>query len=335
MAEELDNFDIIRDNLSRLGGRQKAAGDWKMVCCPFPDHQDNSPSCGVYLRKDNPYRQLGSFNCLGCGKHGDWNKFAEVAGLEKIKAWNSKETKVEYDPLKDMEAMLSSDVLTMRAVYRAMKCPEAQPWPIQLNWRGISGELVAAVGGRAVNDVYNNSLAVLFPIKIGKQIRGAVKAIYQKKDPNQLGYITMNGAWVKQYGLFPYAYTSKLINDNGFDFVILVEGPRDALRLLSLGLPAIAVLGANTIGKTKMLYVKSLGVSNVYVMPDNDKGGTMLWNNVKAMVKADTRVRRLKLPREKDENGKLIKMDPFSAPAYVLREVKQLMRDRHGWRRPR
>ena len=86
----MDNEEIVREQLRRLGGRQKTAGDWHMVQCAF--HDDSSPSCGVYLRKDDPNRKFGSFNCLGCGAHGDWNVFAEKASLEQIKAWNSAET---------------------------------------------------------------------------------------------------------------------------------------------------------------------------------------------------------------------------------------------------
>jgi DNA primase len=142
----------------------------------------------------------------------------------------------------------------------------------------------------------------------------------------------MAGEWVKQFGLFPYSYTSKLIREYQYNFVILVEGPRDALRMLKLGLPAVAVLGANTISKTKLLYIRSLGVDTVYVLPDNDKGGMALWRNVKQLM---PEARKLKLPREKDENGKIIKMDPFSMPASIAREIKALMRERHEWRNPR
>ena len=67
-------------------------------------------------------------------------------------------------------------------------------------------------------------------------------------------------------------------------------------------------------------------------LPDNDNGGRTLWRNIKQRVPS---ARRIKLPREKDESGKIIKMDPFPAPASILKEVRLLMRDRHGWRRPK
>lgn len=322
----IDNLEVIRSALQRYGGSQKAAGDYRMVQCAF--HDDRDPSCGVYMRRDHPKKTLGWWNCLGCGAHGDWNKFAEKTGLPTIEAWNNKESVVEYSMHGADDALLGDTGMTLRAVYREMKCPEAQPWPEYLNWRGVSGDLIAAVGGKAINDDFNNGLAVLFPIKIGNRIRGAVKANFHKKTPTQLGYITMPGPWVSQFGLFPYAYTADLIRRCGYTFVILVEGPRDALRLLRMGIPAIAVLGAHTITKTKMLYINSLGIDQVYAMPDNDKGGSGLWKNIKHLIPD---ARRLKLPRDLDAQGKLIKMDPFSMPASLGKEIRRLMNERHGW----
>lgn len=333
MKGDEDNFAIIKEQLSILGGRQKTTGEWRQVACPF--HDEKEPSCGVFMRRDDIKRKLGYFNCFGCGAHGEWNTFAEKTGLKQIKEWNSAERKVEYSLDKDESALLSDSGMTMRAVYKAMNCPEAQPWPENIDWRGIGGALISAVGGRVINDEYNDSLAVLFPIKMGRRIRGAVKAIYNKKSPNQLGYLTMSGEWVSQYGLFPYDYTANLIKRMGYKFIILVEGPRDALRLLKMGLPALAVLGANTIGRTKMLYVLNLGLDIVYAMPDNDNGGNKLWSNLKERLADKVKLRRLKLPREKGDDGKIIKMDPFNAPASVLKEVRLLMKERHGWKRER
>ncbi len=328
MAADISNLEIIRSQLQKYGGVQKTAGEYRMVLCPF--HADRAtPSCGVYLRRDDYRKTLGFFNCFGCGAHGNWNKFAEQARLDTIQEWNSTEKSIEYNESASDEALLGDIGLTMRAVYKEMHCAEAIPWPEHMNWRGVSGTLIAAVGGKAINDERNNGIAVLFPIKIGNKIRGAVKAMFHKRNPTQLGYITMAGEnWVKRYGLFPFSYTAKLIQQNQYSFVILVEGPRDSLRLLKLGLPAIAVLGANTISKTKMLYITNMGVEQVYVMPDNDSGGTALWRNIKRYL---PEARRLKLPVEYDNRGDLIKMDPFSMPASIARNVKELMRDRHGW----
>lgn len=334
MAKDVDNLDVIRDGLARYGGRQKPAGDWRMIQCPFPDHNDSGPSCGVYMIRGGR-APLGFFNCLGCGKRGSWNKLAEVANLEQIKEWDNGEKYVSDVVSSDDEhRMLGDDSLTVRRVLKIMRCEEAQPWPENIPWRGFKGEMLNLVGGMIINDYYNDSVAALFPIKIAGKVRGAVKAVYEKKTKEQLGYITMSGEWVNSYGLFPFEFTKKMIDRFKYNFVILVEGPRDALRLLKLGIPAIAVLGANTIGKTKALYITSLGVDTYYVMPDNDRGGTALWNNLKeALSRKKCTAKRLKLPREKGPDGKVIKMDPFSAPREIISNLKTLLHERHSWQK--
>lgn len=335
MSKEVDNFDVIRDQLAQYGGRQKPAGEYHMVQCAF--HQDGSPSMGVYIRRDHPTKTLGFFHCFGCGASGPWNKFADKAGLQKIKEWNNKESRVG-NPVTALEEakLLGEETLTLRKLVKEMRCAEAQPWPAAIEWRGFSGEFIREVGGHIINDNFNDTIAVLFPIKIAGKMRGGVKAVYVKRHKKQLGYVTMAGEWVNSWGLFPYEYTKKMIQDNEFEFVVLVEGPRDALRLLRMGIPAIAMLGANTVGKSKMLYIENLGVDHVYAMPDNDRGGDALWKNIKGRTaNKSMSVKRLKLPREKDEDGKIIKMDPFSAPGWVMKNVRDLLRKRHAWRKPK
>jgi len=329
--DDRDSLEIIQDGLNAYGGPQKSAGEWRMICCPF--HNDKTPSCGVYTRRGGR-APLGWFNCLGCGTKGHWNVLAEKIKAPKIKEWDSKEKSVEGAVLSeaDEDKLLGGQTLTVRRVLKIMQCQEAQPWPDYLPWRGFDGKLIAQVGGMIINDYHNDNVAVLFPVRVAGRVQGAVKAIYEKKRQGQLSYITMPGEWVNSYGLFLFEFAKKLIEKRGFDFVVLVEGPRDALRLLRLGIPAIAVLGANTIGRTKALYISSLNVGTFYVMPDNDNGGSALWSNLKvALGKKKIVPKRLKLPREYDSNGKLIKMDPFSAPRAVISNLKELLTKRHGW----
>lgn len=330
MPKLTDNFDIIFNDLNSYGGRQKTANDWRMVQCAF--HEDGTPSMGVYMRIDG-FRKLGDFNCLGCGAHGTWNEFAEKVGLTQIKEWNSKESHVGSVVTQELDDHLLGDSnLTLKSILRLMGSKDAQPWPESMDWRGIPGWLISDLGGRITQDDFNNNVAVLFPIKAASKYVGAVKAIYKKKYSSQLGYLTMRGEWVRKYGLFPYHYTKKLIEENGYNFVILVEGPRDALRLLKLGIPALAILGSQNFSLSKVIYLKSLDIDIVYALPDNDKAGDAMWQTVKALcTKKRVASKLLKLPKEKDENGKLIKMDPFSAPRDVVLNLKDYLRSNNNW----
>ena len=148
--------------------------------------------------------------------------------------------------------------------------------------------------------------------------------IFEKQE-NGLSYLTIKGDWVKSYGLLGYDYIQKR-DLWGAKAVVLVEGPRDWLRLMKNKIPACAILGANMMDEKKMMLIAALGVRKVFAMPDNDRAGKKMANLVKEFAdKAGLQFQYLKLPRELDKKGKLIKMDPDNAPAAIIKEVKRLV----------
>lgn len=326
-----DNFQIIIDALHQYPGGQKSSANSRFLCCAF--HDDNTPSMSVFLGTDGPI-PLGFWHCFGCGEKGHWNVLAKKAGLDKIQEWKTNVHPSENLITKEIEdKLLGSDTLTFKSVLRVMRCEEAMRWPSHLDWRGFDGSLIHAVGGHIINDEYNDDIALLFPIKINGRVRGAVKAIRERKSKKQLAYVTMKGDWVKDYGLFPYMYTQRILRKQRYDFVVLVEGPRDALRLVAHGVPALAVLGATSMSTVKTLLISSLDVSTVYVMPDNDEGGDVMWATARKFLKrANTStVKRLKLPKVYDDAGKLVKMDPGNCPEDVLDNLLRLFKANHGF----
>lgn len=331
MAEqELDNLTIIHRELQSYGGYQKsAANSFQMVVCPF--HADRSPSCGVFLSY-TPWRhyKLGDFHCFGCGAHGNWNKFAKQTNLQEIAEWKSVEYQVANVATREVhESLLGEDATTIRGLLRKMEAPEAQKWPEDVDWRGYSGPLLKFVNAYIANDRRNDSVAIIFPIRIGGKFKGGVRGVYERKD-KQLGYITSQGSWVKSYGLLGYEAAKQLISKNRADFIVLCEGPRDALRLLAMGIPACAILGANNYSRRKAMLVVSLGVSLVYAMPDNDEGGEKMWALIKKINKSSNiPTQKLSLPKQKDSNGKLIKMDPGNMPMKIARELARFLLDKH------
>lgn len=310
----MDNLEIIQQGLQQYGGKQKSQGRWHMICCPY--HDDKEPSAGVLVEPSEP-KYLGRFSCFGCGTKVTWNEFAERTGLEKIDEANNTPILVAND--KDLQKLLDGE-LTLRKILTLMRCQEAQPWPKVLEWRGYSGRLISKVGGLIINDDYNDSIAALFPIMIGGKYRGAVKAIYERTARNKSAYFTMEGEWVNKYGLFPYQYAKRLADTKKLRFVFVVEGPRDALRLLSRGIPAVAVLGASAMSTKKALFVSAIA-QDVYVLSDNDSGGDTLFDVCKKYLKPQVAsFKRIKLPKPK-KNGKLIKMDPGNMPEHILDEI--------------
>lgn len=299
-----------------------------MICCPF--HGDSDPSLGVVVTNDLRV-PLGTWNCLGCGEKGSWNKLAEKIGADSIVSWNTDDT-IHGIPNEDYEEMLgTNDLSSLPALLRAMRVEEAQPWPAQMDWRGYEGQFLQSIGGMIVNDDRNDGVNLLLPVIVTDKIRGAVRANYAKTK-GQSSYYTSKGPWVKKWGLFPYDWTKRLIRTHKLDFVFFVEGPRDALRLLREGIPAVATLGANNFSSMKALLLGNLA-DRVYVLTDNDNGGDKMWETASPLLKeAGIDYRRMKLPKKLDGEGKLIKMDPNSMPMQVLERILRLLNKRHGFK---
>lgn len=325
------NREIIIEQLNTLPGWKKSAGDgWFMVCCPF--HDEGTPSCGVRVAEPS----LGVFNCFGCGKKGGWNTLAEKAQLEKIKDWNTGES-VDAEaviPKGLDDKLLGSQGLTMRSLIEHFRVPEAMLWPEKIDWRGFPGSFMRTLGAHIFHDTRADTVGALFPVKVGGRVRGGVKAAFVKDANNKraLSYVTSGGHWVSDYGLFPFVYARQLIRRNKYNFLVVVEGPRDAMRLCLNGVPAVAVLGANNISEKKVLFMRSLGIDVIYAIPDPDEAGIRMWRLLKRLCeKSGVESKRLKLP-PKLPNGS--KLDPGNAPRKVLREVFEFFEQKHDFEIP-
>lgn len=329
MSVELTNREIIMEQLQLLRGYKRLASNgWMMVQCPF--HEDSTPSCGVRVAAPN----LGVFNCLGCEAKGGWNKFAEKAGLEKIRKWDDGDG-VDPDSIVNKETdeqLLGESGTTFSQVIRYFNVPEATLWPERIDWRGFPGWFMKELGAHVISDNRSDTVGALLPVKVAGRVRGGIKAAFEKSSrKGDLSYVTSKGSWVQNYGLFPYIYARKLIRRNKLNFVMLVEGPRDAMRLCLNGIPAVAVLGAKNITRRKMMFVVALGVDQVYAIPDGDKAGKMMWRRVKELAKdVDIPCKRIKLPEFEDGS----KMDPGNAPKKVLRQIMRFLEEEHDFDMP-
>src|SRR5690606_7832235 len=83
------------------------------------------------------------------------------------------------------------------------------------------------------------------PVKVNNQTKGYIKARLKKQE-GMTSYINAPGKWSLTYGLFPYDYAVDVMAQLDLSTMALVEGPRDALRLLSEGIPACAMLGTQS-----------------------------------------------------------------------------------------
>lgn len=319
-----DARQIIFEELStKFYGNKKLAGDSYMIQCPY--HDDRTPSGGVNLAVDSDI-PLGFYHCFGCGEKRHWNALAKDLGMEQIKGWqlNFSGNGTNYDQNKraGRSGYLSYD----DKLRKSLNTGEMIQWPVVESWRGYKGALIRKLGGLYYNDPMTDEVMLFFPVEVNRSYKGGVRA-YMEKQVNGLSYLTSKGSWVKDYGLLGYEYIKNIVRKKGYTAIVLVEGPRDMLRLVDSKIPALAVLGSENITRKKIMRVLAMSskLDTIYVMPDNDKAGTKMYKHVKEAADGMVKVKHLKLPKEKDEEGKLIKMDPDNAPKKIIRMAKKII----------
>lgn len=316
------------EELHALNCQKKQAGSSLMIQCPF--HDDIGPSCGVNLSTDNGM-PLGMFNCFGCPAKGHWNMLAEKLGLSKFKDWELGFTgngSTREEKRRQPEATMKTTNQVER-MYKVLKTKEIIEWPLDQNWRGYDGKILRKLGALMFSE--REEVMLFFPIYVNKKFVGGVKA-HMEKPQKGLSYINTNGTWVKSNGLLGYDYVKQVCmkaekNGKAFTSLVLVEGPRDVTRLLLNKIPALSILGIENFSLKKLMKVLAItgNLKTLYVMPDNDNAGKEMYKKIKEIAQPYIRVRCLKLPRERDKNKKLIKMDPDNAPQYIIDEVKSLI----------
>lgn len=324
-----DARQIIMEELHGLHIAKKQAGSTLMIQCPF--HDDNGPSCGVNLATDNGI-PLGFFHCFGCPEKGPWNKLADKLGLTQFKDWQlgfSGNGSTREDRRRAPEATMKSTDQKDR-LYKTLKTKEVIDWPDSQEWRGYGGTLLKKLGAMMFSE--REEIMLFFPIYVNKKFVGGVKA-HMEKQEKRLSYINTAGTWVLNSGLLGYDYVKEVMSKRvknkkkKYTSLALVEGPRDVLRLLLNRIPALAILGIENFNVKKLIKILSLSphIKRIYVMPDNDDAGTEMYRKIKEIAAPYVEVRRLKLPREKDKKGKLIKMDPDNAPQDIIDSVRELI----------
>jgi hypothetical protein len=274
-TSEQDALTIIINALNTLR-ETRTVSECVFILCPH--HRDNDPSCGVNISTTNKV-PLGYWHCLGCGEKGPWNDLAKVLNLPQIANWRlaerrqiSAEVIATLEKLEILKPVSSKDAISSIAIKLDIR--SYAPWPVMEEWRGFSGGMLRQYGTlMAVDSRADGDVNAILPVYVHGQLRGAVKAL-RSRPTKGTAYITNKGAWVKEYGLYPYDSVVKMCRAlEPVPAVFLVEGPRDCLRFLANGYPALAVLGASAFGLRKSQLLTMLNTRRLVVVPDNDSGG--------------------------------------------------------------
>lgn len=215
------------------------------------------------------YYRSGIAECFACKEKWTFDEVAEATGLEPY----------QRDPMRPLK---SSVVMTnlpepddnpLELFDReALKDYRCERLPRDRKWRGIPTNLLIACGCKVMIHRQFGYRNVYMPTLINGELRGYTSARMQKEE-GKPSYIHASGPWSKLDGLFPYDFAIAMMKRLGTDRMLVVEGQRDALRLLMNRIPAMCMFGTNSWTDNKSILLNAGGVSNLIPMMDGDDAG--------------------------------------------------------------
>lgn len=288
----------------------------------------------AFALKDN----ILTGNCFGCGAKGLWNKLARKMNLRTVDE-RAVHQMTEFHGRNVDPKLLTVENTEVR-VFREWDLDFVEPWPRDRKWRGFPGKYLNAIDARLAVDTKHRSEVIVLPVYVGQENVGWVRGLLHKTK-GQLSYVSSKGEWVKTQGLLGYDLAAKLIAE-GTDVLFVVEGPRDALRLLYYGIPAVAVLGAQIWSSTKRDLLLALNTSRIVAWLDSDKAGIRATNMMRESFAGRTEFRFVNAMKlldraQKDYGHEQSKVDPANTPVELFKLTARKYGARPvagGWKLP-
>jgi len=329
--------DIILGEISRIPG-VKPKGRYSMILCPF--HNEKTPSGRI--RHDPSRPGFGSFKCYGCRKTASWNELAATLGLQQVGRSHVKITEADVPKTSthryEEEFFDENDAPSIADLkFYPLQGKRAESLGVAKEWRGFSSEFLAEfIEAKLSYHVDRDRYYVFLPVYIKGVLEGFINAqLFKPKTKDVPSYLNAPGIWSLKKGLFPFDSAIKLMKSKGLKSVVLVEGPRDALRLLRKGIPAMAILGTHSWSSTKSRCLEFSGVERLILMMDGDAAGKAATTLLKTGVdsygnKQDFKplpqmfdIKTIKLWTLDDEQGEEGKFDPGNCPEWVLDSIEE------------
>lgn len=314
----LKKLDHVLAELSAYSGQKKIVGDSTFVACPY--HSERTPSFRIFHSASS--KSPGYGKCYGCGASAKFDELAPKLGLRPYSY--SKPTQQYARPVvKPVDEILPEHIYSFKEL------------PKDKLWREISTNLLRDIGCMKIRQ-YDTPF-IYMPVVVKGEERGFIRARLRKAR-DKPSYLNKPGKWAERHGLFPYDYAVKVMTSQELNAIVLVEGPRDALRLLSYGIPAVALLGTQSWSKRKAHLLELSGATHVVLCLDGDCAGReaeeKILPTLQNLIQTETfnlrgkdspywQFRKEEEPSKCAKKQKIELWDPGCMP---LRKIKQLRR---------
>lgn len=331
-----NKLDFVKNQLSMYVGEKKNSSGRVLILCPY--HSERTPSGSISLR--SPY--AGYFRCFGCGKEASWNTLAERINLQP---YGRSEPKEEY--AFDLQVERKKDQMDTEDGYVD---DVFKFWDIPKNkkWRTIPTNLLRELEGqmcyRWFDDYqkWGTEKFIHLPVMINGTKRGYFVARLKKREDKPsylLAKAATENGWSRKFGLWPFDYSIEMMVRLRSRTIVLVEGQRDALRLILNGIPAMCIFGTQSWSETKATLLEVAGVETILTMMDGDDAGIQATRNMRPILRSMFRLKVIKLweikgsPyiqfKNEDDPTKAAKAegvtlwDPGNCPQWIINRIQQ------------
>lgn len=236
--------------------------------------------------------KVGSGHCFSCGAHyKTWNDL--YARLTGGNPQDAPQSNYEYvNVTKGVRKELLSDNDNGETAYRA-----GLDWD-NVDWRSIPAHTMRQMGARYVMHPEWHTMMAFLPAFVNKELVGGVYA--NLKPRKKRNYFNTDGTWTHStlLGIDP---CREWLKKKKWRTVCIVEGPRDAYRFMSFGLPTVALLGTGHAGNEyKYNMLDLLPVENIILCMDGDDAGTEARKKAAKILKGEYRVYRFLMENDED-----------------------------------
>jgi len=227
---------------------------------------------------------------------------------------------------------------------------KGKTWALPRNkkWRTIPTNLLIKLGGKLCRRQYDWGLAdekmLYFPVMVNGEQEGYFLARLKKsEDPSVPSYLLAKKSgskgWSKSNGLWPFDYAVQMAEELRSKTMVLVEGQRDALRLILNGIPAVCIFGTQSWSDSKAKLLEAAGIDRVLLMFDGDGAGISATKRIKPLIEPWFKIQILKLwsmkcspylkfkdhkePTKAAKKAGVILWDPMNCPQRILDDIKR------------